>query len=58
MDKMEKPTGGTWTDFEWSPRPLQLREYALKKFWEIFVDVLTRASRTQIFNLKPSSPTL
>ena len=36
--KMEMATGGTWTEFEWSPRPLQLREYALKEFWEIFVD--------------------
>ena len=27
-DKMEKPTGGTWPESEWSLRPLQLGEYA------------------------------
>ena len=37
-DKMEKATGGTWTDFEWSPRLLQLRECAKRGFWENFVD--------------------
>ena len=35
-DKMEKPTGGTWTEFDWSPRPLLPREYALREFWGIF----------------------
>ena len=37
-DKMEGATGGTWTELEWSRRPLQLREYASREFWEIFVD--------------------
>ena len=37
-DIMEKTTGGTWTEFEWSPRPLQLREYALMESWDVFVD--------------------
>ena len=37
-DKMENARGGTWTKFDWSPRPLQLREYARREFWEIFVD--------------------
>ena len=34
--KMEKATGGTWTEFDWSPRPLQFREYAPREFWEHF----------------------
>ena len=24
-DRMEKATGGAWTEFEWSPRPLQFK---------------------------------
>ena len=31
-EKMEEVTGGAWTEFEWSPRPLQLRECAQGKF--------------------------
>ena len=31
-DNMEMSTGGTWREQEWSPRPLQLREYALREF--------------------------
>ena len=37
-DKMERATRGRWTEFECSLRTLQLREYALREFWEIFVD--------------------
>ena len=31
-------TGVTWTQSEWGPRTLPLREYLLREFWVIFVD--------------------
>ena len=31
--KMEVATGGTWTQHDWGPRALQLREYLPRKFW-------------------------
>ena len=36
--KMEKASRRPWTEFECSPRSIQLREYALREFWGIFVD--------------------
>ena len=36
--KMEKASGRPWIQFEHNPRAMQLREYTLKEFWEIFVD--------------------
>ena len=36
--KLERATGRPWTEFECSQRTIQLREYALREFWEIFVD--------------------
>ena len=36
--KMEKSSRRSWTEVENSPRTMQLREYALREFWEIFVD--------------------
>ena len=35
---MEMATGRPWTEFECSQRTIQLREDALREFWEIFVD--------------------
>ena len=35
---MEKASKGPWTKFEHNSRAMQLREFALKEFWEIFVD--------------------
>ena len=35
---MEKALRRSWTENERSTRTMQLREYALKEFWEIFVD--------------------
>ena len=37
-DKMEVAMERTWTEREWGPRTLQLREYPLREFWAIFVD--------------------
>ena len=36
--KMEKASRGPWSQHEHSPRAMQLREYTLKEFWQIFVD--------------------
>ena len=36
--KMEKASRRNWIQYEHSPRAMQLREYTLKEFWEIFVD--------------------
>ena len=36
--KMEKASRRSWTENENSPRTMQLREYTLKEFWEIFVE--------------------
>ena len=36
--KMEKASRRSWTDYVNSPRTKELREYALREFWEIFVD--------------------
>ena len=36
--EMEKASRRLWIEFEHSPRAMQLREYTLKEFWEIFVD--------------------
>ena len=36
--KMEKASRGSWTENENTPRAVQLRQYTLKEFWEIFVD--------------------
>ena len=33
-DKMEETTGVIWTESEWGPRTLQLREYPLTEFWD------------------------
>ena len=35
---MEKASRRPWIQYEHSPRAIQLREYTLKEFWEIFVD--------------------
>ena len=35
---MEKTSRRAWAEYEHSPRAMQLREYTLKEFWEIFVD--------------------
>ena len=35
---MEKASRRSWTEVENSLRTMQLREYTLKEFWEIFVD--------------------
>ena len=35
---MERASRRPRTEFEYSPRTMQLREYALREFWEIFVD--------------------
>ena len=51
-DNMEKATGGTWTELERSPRPLQSRS------WMTDPSVATLASGMQMFKRKPSSPTL
>ena len=53
-DKMEVATEGTWTEREWSPRTLQLREYLLREFWAIFVDdrPLTHSRSMLMFNQK------
>ena len=37
-NKMEKAPRRSWTANENLPRAVQLREYTLKEFWEIFVD--------------------
>ena len=37
-DQVEVATGVTWTDSEWGPRTLQLREYPLRELLAIFVD--------------------
>ena len=37
-DKMGVATGVTWTESEWGPRTLQLREYLLRAFCVFFVD--------------------
>ena len=36
--KMEKNSRKSWTEFESSPRTMQLREDVRRTFWEIFVD--------------------
>ena len=36
--KMEKASRWSWTENEISPRAMQVREYTLKEFWDIFVD--------------------
>ena len=36
--EMEKASRGPWIEYEHNPRAMQLREYTLKEFWEIFVD--------------------
>ena len=36
--KTEKATGRQWKEFDFSARSVHLREYALRKFWEIVVD--------------------
>ena len=36
--KMEKASREPWIEYEHNPRAMQLREYTLKEFWEIFVD--------------------
>ena len=36
--KMEKGLKRAWAENEYFPRAMQLREYTLKEFWEIFVD--------------------
>ena len=35
---MEKASRRAWAEYEHSPRAMQLREYTLKEFLEIFVD--------------------
>ena len=35
---VEKASRRAWTEYEHSPRAMQMREYTLKEFWEIFVD--------------------
>ena len=35
---MAKASRWSWTENENSPRTMQLREYTLREFWEIFVD--------------------
>ena len=35
---MEVATERTWTNFELGPSALHMREYALKEFWQTFVD--------------------
>ena len=35
---MEKASSGPWPEYEHNPRAMQLREYTLKEFWEMFVD--------------------
>ena len=34
---MEVAMGGTWTKFEWGPRPLQLGGYVPREFGALFV---------------------
>ena len=36
--KMEKASRVPWIEYEHNHRAMQLREYTLKEFWEIFVD--------------------
>ena len=36
--KTEKASRSSWTENENSPRAMQLREYTLREFWEVFVD--------------------
>ena len=36
--KMEKVSKRAWTENIYSPGSMQLREYTLREFWEIFVD--------------------
>ena len=36
--KMEKVSRWSWRANESSPKGVQLREYTLKEFWDIFVD--------------------
>ena len=36
--KREKASRRPWIQYEHKPRAMQLREYTLKEFWEIFVD--------------------
>ena len=55
--KMEKTSRRSRTECENSPRTIELREYALKEFWEIFVDDRPFCrNATQMFNLRPFSP--
>ena len=35
---MDKASLKPWTEFQFSPRTLQLRDYALRELWRIFVD--------------------
>ena len=35
---MERASRGPWIEFEHNPRAMQLIEYTLKEFWDIFVD--------------------
>ena len=37
-NKLERTSRKPWTEFEYSPRMVQLREHALREFWEMFVD--------------------
>ena len=37
-DKMEVAMERTWTYFEWGPSALHMKGYALKEFWQKFVD--------------------
>ena len=37
-DKIEEASSRSWTENKKSPRTMQLREYTLREFWEIFVD--------------------
>ena len=34
---MEKASRGPWIEYECNLRKMQLREYTLKEFWEVFV---------------------
>ena len=55
-NKMEKASGTPWASFEYSPRTVQFREYALKKFWEIFVDdKLYRNASFKHANVQPKA---
>ena len=59
-DKMQKTRRTVWPDLRWSQRSLQLREGALRDFWEILVDDKlfyreATCKHANVFNPKPSA---